>query len=441
MKHNDKLTLSKEDRVQLLRYDSIFRNNGYDPDSDRQLAMKDTMDLPNAAFMVPRVLSTFVQAGVEPMLIGSNLLQRIEYVPGMATVFPAVDVLTAREAGDGGALPEFNVNVGGGQTFGVNVTRHGLALRVAQRFVEQSTYPWLQWWLQLAGNALARHKEEKIFSFITALGTRVFDNDQAARQGIAPDGIQPIKGHTTGRNLAGKFNGTVTMDDVCDTYAQILMQGFIPDTMLVHPLTWIAFVKDPVLREFAIQAGGGSFFANFTGNANAQAFAGQYNFNGMGQGLGQTGTYVNGQLVGGQTSTPQGLPQNQTSAPILPSYLPLGFRILVSPFVRFDPDARVTDIMMFDSKHLGALIVDEEPHVNSFDDHKYGIHHMQIEESYGFGILNEGQGIATIKNVAIKPSEFVLPARTVYNLSDSGSTFEQVDANNFGPQAIDILAR
>ena len=44
-------------------------------------------------------------------------------------------------------------------------------------------------------------------------------------------------------------------------YAQIVMQGYIPDTMLVHPMTWLMWVKDPVLREFAIQAGGGSFFA------------------------------------------------------------------------------------------------------------------------------------------------------------------------------------
>jgi len=432
------MTLTKDERVQLLRYDSIFRTNGYDPETQKQLAMKDTMDLPNAAFMVPRVLTTFVQAGVEPMLIGSNLLQRVEYVPGMTTVFPAVDVLTAREAGDGMSLPEFNVNVGGGQTFGVNVKRHGLALKVANRFIEQSTYPWLQWWLQLAGNALARHKEELIFSFITALGTSVFDNSVAARMPNAP--IQPIKGMTTGRNIQGQFNGSLTMDDIYDCYAQILMQGFIPDTMLVHPLTWIQFVKDPVMREFAIQAGGGSFFANFSGNANAQAFAGQYNFNGMGQGLGQTGQYNQGQLSGGQTSTVQGLPQNQTSSPVLPSYLPLGFRILVSPFVRFDPEQRVTDIMMFDSKHLGALIVDEEPHVNSFDDKKYGIHHMQIEESYGFGILNEGQAIATIKNVAIKASEFVLPARAMFDIASS-TTFEQETANNFGATPLNVLAR
>jgi hypothetical protein len=37
------------------------------------------------------------------------------------------------------------------------------------------------------------------------------------------------------------------------------------------------------------------------------------------------------------------------SAPVLPSYLGLPFRILVSPFVNFDPEARTTDIMMFNT--------------------------------------------------------------------------------------------
>jgi hypothetical protein len=55
-------------------------------------------------------------------------------------------------------------------------------------------------------------------------------------------------------------------DDIFDMYAAVLLNGFTPDTMLVHPMAWLMWVKDPVLREFAIQAGGGSFFANFTGN-------------------------------------------------------------------------------------------------------------------------------------------------------------------------------
>jgi hypothetical protein len=47
--------------------------------------------------------------------------------------------------------------------------------------------------------------------------------------------------------------------------------------------------------------------------------------------------------------------------------------------------------MMFNSAYLGALIVAEEPHVKSWEDGQYNIQNMSIEETYGFGILNEGQ--------------------------------------------------
>lgn len=96
----------------------------------------------------------------------------------------------------------------------------------------------------------------------------------------------------------------MVIDDVFEMYAQVVMQGYIPDTMLVHPMTWLMWVKDPVLREFAIQAGGGSFFAQFTGNPAAKAFEGQYNYGGLGQGLGQF-----------QPKNREDLPQNQKSAP------------------------------------------------------------------------------------------------------------------------------
>jgi len=65
-------------------------------------------------------------------------------------------------------------------------------------------------WLRLAGNALARHREEYIFSFITQLGQVIFDNDPAARTPTAA--VQPIKGPTTGRNWKGQLNGSVVVD-------------------------------------------------------------------------------------------------------------------------------------------------------------------------------------------------------------------------------------
>ncbi len=43
------------------------------------------------------------------------------------------------------------------------------------------------------------------------------------------------------------------------------------------------------------------------------------------------------------------------------SYLPKSAPVfLVSPFMNFDTNAKTTDIIMFNSRNLGALIVDEQ---------------------------------------------------------------------------------
>jgi hypothetical protein len=436
--------MSNSELQQFVRFDSIVRNNGFDPEVERNISMADAVDIPDAAIMIPRVMTQFVQEGVEPLLIGSSLLQRIEYTPGMQTVFPAVDVLSAREVGDGMALPIFNIHMSGAQSYGVQVKRHGLALRVNNRFVEQSTWPWMSYWMKLAGQALARHKEERIFNFIGSMGTTAFDNSTAARTTGSTN--QPVLGHTKGRNLKGQYNGSVTMDDLFDMYSMILMQGFLADTILIHPLTYLMWIKDPVMREFALAAGGGSFFGHFTGKADAKAFAGQYNAGGLGQGLGQTGTTTQGVLNGGQQSTVQGLPQNQNTAPVLPGYFGIPFRILVSPFMFFSPTSKTANFLMFDSKNLGALIVDKDPHVKSWDEPQYDIHNVGIEEAFGFGILNEGQGIAVAKNVKVRSNEFVLPARAMFNINESGSTFEGTayDAplsSEFGASPLDVNSR
>ena len=92
-----------------------------------------------------------------------------------------------------------------------------------------------------------------------------------------------------------------------------------------------------------------------------------YNYNGMGLGQGQLGQYTQGQLTGGEVSDPtSGNYQQMTSAPMLPNYLGIPFRILVSPFINFNPETRETDVLMFNSKNLGALIVQEDPHVRSW---------------------------------------------------------------------------
>ena len=72
---------------------------------------------------------------------------------------------------------------------------------------------------------------------------------------------------------------------------------------------------------------------------------------------------------------------------------------LLSKNTYFDTALKITDIIMFNSRNLGALIVKEKPHVKSWDEPQYSIQNLAIEESYGFGVLNEGQAIAVAKNI------------------------------------------
>jgi hypothetical protein len=71
--------------------------------------------------MIPRAMTQIVQEGIEPFLIGEKLLQKIPYQTGMMTVFPAIEPLRADEAGDGMDLPIYNINIGGAQSYGVQV--------------------------------------------------------------------------------------------------------------------------------------------------------------------------------------------------------------------------------------------------------------------------------------------------------------------------------
>jgi hypothetical protein len=46
--------------------------------SPEATSIKDALDIQNAAFMIPRAMTTIVQEGIEPLLIGEKLLQKIQ---------------------------------------------------------------------------------------------------------------------------------------------------------------------------------------------------------------------------------------------------------------------------------------------------------------------------------------------------------------------------
>lgn len=395
-------------------FEYLWRNNGALGDGKNKIELKDALSVPNAPLLLPKVISNIVKEAQEPLLVGTSLLQRINFSFGQTITFPAVGALVAADIGEGMEYPERSLSMGG-STVTANIGKSGVAVKITDEMIRYSQFDVIGMHLRAAGRALARHKEVKIFNLIRAMGVPCFDN-------VNPG--SSVKGVTTGRDLSGAGNGSVTMDDMFDAYAQVITQGFFPNTLLMHPLTWTMFVKDATLRAFVLANGGGTFFATWTGNPAARAPWDNSSQGGLGVSSGQN-------LLPGQTSTgataPHGqeastlleYPQTINAAPQLPGYLNIPFRVIVSPFVPYDPRRKLTDIYMFDSSELGVLIVDEEVTTEEFDDPRVDIRKIKLRERYGLGILNEGKAIATLKNVHVVPNEVVLPAQAQLDVSGS----------------------
>ena len=382
-------------------YEFVWRNNGQLIDGENRVEMKDAISVPNAAMFLPKVVSNIVKEAAEPLLVGTSLLQRIEYHAGQTITFPAVGALVAADIAEGQEYPERQLQMGGA-TVTATIGKSGVAVKVTDEMIKYSQYDVIGMHLRAAGRALARHKEQKIFNYINSMGVVCFDNATPANS---------LFGVTHGRGLDGSANGSVVMDDIFDAFGQIIAQGWMPDTLLMHPLTWIMWIKDPVLRAFALAAGGGTFFASWKGNPVGRA---PWDNSGQG-GLG----YAPGQKIDPGSDPLTAYSQNINSAPVLPSYFPIPFRIIVSPFVPYNPVTKVTDIMIFDSANLGALIVDEEAMTEEFDDPARDIRKIKIRERYAIAILNEGQAIGVLKNVYVRPNQVVLPARTTLDIAGS----------------------
>jgi len=390
-------------RDELRNFEYVWRNNG-SAEAGEKLKLTDALSTPNAPMLLPKVISNIVKEAQEPLLVGTSLLQRINFSFGQTITFPAMGALEAGDIAEGQEYPEKALSMGGGTTT-ANIGKSGIAVKVTDEMIRYSQFDVIGMHLRAAGRALARHKEQKIFNHIRSLGTVAFDN---------ADPTNSAFGVTHGRSLGGGANGSVIMDDIFDAYAQVLAQGFFPNTLLMHPLTWTMFIKDPTLRAFVLENGGGTFFATWNGNPGTRAPWDNSSQGGLGFSGGQAinqGNTAGGNPSGQPLSALSEYSQVQTGAPILPSYFNVPFRIIVSPFVRYDAATRLTDIIMFDSSELGVLVVDEDVTTEEFDDPSVDIRKIKIRERYGIGILNEGLAIAVLKNVRVVPNEIVLPAQ------------------------------
>lgn len=366
-----------------------------------EIQFRDTIATPDITPWLPQVIERNVLEASEPLLVLTSLFERIGYEAGQAIEFPAVGAVSAADIAEGESYPLVRLQESGA-TVTAKVGKSGIAFEITEEAMNRSRFDIVGMHLRACSRALARRKEVKAANMISSLGTVAFDNLNPATSTF---------GVTTGRSLNGTANGSLTLDNLFDAFAQVMMQGFTPNTLIMHPLTFVMFMKDEVLRAVTLAGGNQIWYGGYRGNA-AMTQSGSRTHVSGGQGVTSP---LSPQGTSGNTVNE--FNQMLTSAPVLPSRWAWPLRIVVSPWINFDPATKRTDIILCDGAELGLYIEEYSVKVDRWDDMAVDSTKIKLRESYCFHLLNEGLGVAALKNVKIIPNEVNFPAQVTHAIS------------------------
>ncbi|MHA2066041.1 MAG: phage major capsid protein, partial [Candidatus Thorarchaeota archaeon] len=241
--------------------------------------------------------------------------------------------------------------------------------------------------IRKAGQALARHKEQKVADIITA-GDIVLDNSSTTYKS------------STGRNIAGAYNGTLTLDDIHYAYGIMIDKGFTPNTLIIHPLAWNIFANEGIARAFGFQNGLAPLMWQLAqgqpGNVSSWAVGGN-KLNNL--------TYA---------TAPGEIATTHTTVPNL---FPLGLRIIVSPYMTFNSTTNRTNIALCDVNELGVLVVDEDIVSDEWEDKARDLRKVKFRERYAVADMNLGKGIAMLNDIYIGEGNFDFMDKAMLNIS------------------------
>jgi hypothetical protein len=382
---------------------------GGDPtDSSNRMRIHDVIHSNDLSALFSHTVTEIMVEATEPILTITPLLDQVQ-AEGRGTHewrMPAIGTFSVERVTEGESYPTRSINMGGAVVT-AGLDKYGIALAFTAEAIEASRWDIVSLCVREAGRAFGRNREMRAVDHLRGLGDVVFDNLNPAAS---------RRGPTTGRNRSMSGNGTLSAEDIFEAYHDLLARGYQPDLMIMSPQTYMMFIKDPILRAFAMQAGGGVVFGNYSGNA-VNRFArpgGTQSTIGSGS--------KNGSLVkplNGAAATSGDFNPSLTSAPVLPSYLPFPLRIVVSPFMHYDPATRLTDIVLADSSALGAFIMKSSLRQVNWSDPEVDIQKMRFDESWGLMMYEEGMGVSVLKNIKVDQNwyNFMTPQPT-FNPTD-----------------------
>jgi len=394
-----------EDRVLFNNVYDAFTNRGLMQDSDgnREIfELRDLISTQDLTRFIPQTVETVVREAIEPNLfIVDKLFQEINIPRGSRIQIGAIGAMEAGRVGQGGEYPERFVDMDGGDMVALTTDKHGLKISLTEEVLRENLFDVVGIWLRAAGRALARHKERTAAKLINEMGYDVFDNVTPSNAYI---------GATTGRNIAGLGNGSMTVNDVFEMYTYLMHRGFSPDTIMMHPLAWKTFMCDTEMREVVLE---GATVASYKNPNGSYAENWGTSHNGLGLRTTATGnSATSGNSAKGGSAWTQTLNPLGATFNIAPKYLPTPLEVLVTQYVPFTYGTRspgtanettkgsTSNLVMVDSSNCGLIGQSMPVTMDRWSDPERDIENIKLKEMWGLALLEQGKGIAVARNIS-----------------------------------------
>lgn len=391
-------TASANELVQLR--DSVqnaLSSGGLDKEGE-VVPLRDALAYSDSHLAFEQVITEIVQETREPTLIGDMLLDTIYTSDrGMTQVtlrtigaLGDIDIEVAEE----GEYKEVYFGRGQGSLIHVNYQKFGLKLKITEEMIQGSQWGIIELWVRKVVQYFSREREKRIFAMLANMGEVVFDNVNPSNSVI---------GRTFGRDINGVGNASMTLSDMLDMYGHLLSRGYTGNVMLVHPMHWAMFAKDPIIREAGLVKGDISQWLNSqVSPVNAYKHIGDYVSN---QRLGNGSAP---QLTNGEQD------QLLQTTPKMPNFSPLsGLTVIPSPYVPYDREAKTASIIMLDTTATGAIVVNQPITLDTWDNKENDVKVIKIKEKYGLNLYDQGRAVAVAHNISLSPNEVFQNPHTI----------------------------
>lgn len=394
----------KDDRTKYKNVYDAFTNRGRLAKTDgdwETFTLQDLVSREDLMRFVPQTVETVVREAIEPNLfVTDRLFQSINIEMGSRIQIGALGALEAGKVAQAGEYPERTLDLDGGDMVAITTEKYGLKISLTEEVLQQNQFDVVNVWLRAAGRALARAKERNAIKLINEMGYKVMDN-------VTPS--ESYLGVTTGRDITGAANGSVTVNDIFEVYAYLLNRGYNPDVLMIHPMAWKTFMTDEEMREIVLANSTIAGIRQPTGGSYAQGWGTSH----MGYGLRTTATgreKTSGDTPKGPSAWTQTLNPLGATFQISPSYLPTPLEVIVSVYVPFQYGSQgierldtgcISNLLMVDSSACGVIGQSENVRTDRWTDPERDIENIKLREQYGMAILEQGKAIAKVSNISI----------------------------------------